>query len=72
MGGVKMKLVYTMLLVAGLIPSVALADYAADKKKYDECVTQVKKDYPVPPGNINAQNQMVRETCGSAPTPPSK
>lgn len=61
-----------MLIFAVFLPSAALADYKADKKKYDDCVAKVKKDYPVPPGNVNARNQMIRNDCGTAPTPPKK
>lgn len=31
--------------------------------EYDKCVERVKKDYPVPPGNINEQNQMIEMEC---------
>lgn len=31
--------------------------------EYDKCVEKVKRDYPVPPGNINAQNQMIEQEC---------
>ena len=67
-----MKTIITVLLAFGLLPAIAFADYASDKMKYDECVAKVKKDYPVPPGNVNAQNQMIRDECGSPPTPPKK
>ena len=36
-----------------------------NKESYAECVARVKRDYPVPPGNINEQNQMIKEECGS-------
>ena len=34
------------------------------QETYSECVARVKRDYPVPPGNINEQNQMIRVDCG--------
>jgi hypothetical protein len=37
---------------------------AAHAETYAECVARVKKDYPVPPGNINAQKQMIEQECG--------
>jgi hypothetical protein len=54
------------------VAAVASADYKADKKKYDDCVTKTKKDYPVPPGNINEQKQMIKNDCGEAPKPPDQ
>ena len=59
-----------LLILLPLVPAVASADYEADKKKYDACVAKVKKDYPVPPGNVNAQNQMIKDECGEAPKKP--
>ncbi len=50
--------------------AVCFGDYASDKKKYDECVAKVKKDYPVPNGNANTQRQMIQMECGNPPTPP--
>lgn len=67
-----MKAIASVFLVWSLASAVALADYDADKKKYDRCVAKVKKDYPVPPGNVNAQKQLIREDCGNPPTPPKK
>ena len=64
------KVAKLLFLLLPLVPAVVSADYAADKKKYDECVAKVKKDYPVPPGNVNARNQLIKNECGEAPTPP--
>lgn len=33
-------------------------------ENYAQCVARVKRDYPVPPGNINTQNQMISDECG--------
>ena len=65
----NMKIAKLFLLVA-FIPAVALADYEEDKKKYDECVAKVKRDYPLPPASINALKQLIASLCGPAPTPP--
>lgn len=54
------------MLLASIVPAIALAS-SEEKKEYDDCVARVKKDYPVPPGNVNAQNQMIRQECGSPP-----
>lgn len=35
----------------------------AAKDDYSSCVDRVKRDYPVPPGNINAQRQMIEVEC---------
>lgn len=66
-----MRIARLFLLVA-FIPAVALADYEADKKKYDDCVAKVKRDYPLPPASINALKQLVASLCGTAPTPPER
>ena len=66
-----MKLVAILALLIA-VPSVAFGDYPADKKKYDDCVAKVKKDYPVPNGNINTQNRMIQDECGNPPQPPKK
>ena len=63
------KLLPLLLLFVG---SVASADYKADKKKYDDCVAKTKKDYPVPPGNVNEQKQLIKNDCGDAPKPPDQ
>jgi hypothetical protein len=63
-----MKIAKLFLFVA-FIPVVALANYEEDKKKYDECVAKVKRDYPLPPASINALKQLVASLCGPAPTP---
>jgi hypothetical protein len=57
-------------VLVALMATTLFADYAEDKKKYDACVAKVKKDYPVPPGNVNAQKQMIENECGKPPTPP--
>ena len=65
-----MKLAKLSLLVA-FVPTVALADYEDEKKKYDECVAKVKKDHALPPASINALKQLVASLCGPAPKPPA-
>lgn len=62
------KLLFLLLL---LVAVVASADYKEDKKKYDDCVAKIKKDYPVPPGNVNELKQLIKNDCGEAPKPPS-
>jgi hypothetical protein len=64
-----MKIARLFLLIA-FFPSVAEADYDADKKQYDECVEKVKRDHALPPASINAQRQLIRSLCGEAPKPP--
>ena len=59
-----------LILVAALAHTATGGDYEADKKKYEACVAKVKKDYPVPPGNVNAQTEMIQNDCGSPPVPP--
>jgi hypothetical protein len=67
---VQHGLAWCFLLVA-FVPSVALGDYEEDKKKYDDCVAKVKRDYPLPPASINALKQLIVSLCGAAPTPPA-
>ena len=31
---------------------------------YGDCAARVRREYKVPPGNINAQNQMIQQECG--------
>ena len=38
-----------LFFLAAMVPAVAFADYAADKKKYDECVATQRLAFPVPP-----------------------
>ena len=38
-----------LFFLAAIVPAVAFADYAADKKKYDECVATQRLAFPVPP-----------------------
>jgi hypothetical protein len=33
------------------------------KTSQQSCEEKIKKDYPVPPGNINAQKQMIEQEC---------
>ncbi len=65
-----MKIAKAFFLVA-FVPSVALADYEEDKKKYDECVAKVKRDHVLPPASMNALKQLVFSLCGQAPKPPA-
>lgn len=60
-----------ILLSLIFVPSVALADYDEDKKKYDECVEKVKKEHALPPASMNALKQLVLSLCGPAPKPPT-
>ncbi len=59
-----------LLLLVSFYPVGALADYQADKKKYDECVAKVKKEYSLPPASVNPAKQSIASLCGPAPTPP--
>jgi hypothetical protein len=63
-------LIEPLLLIIVLSHTAVSGDYGADKKKYDACVAQVKKDYPVPNGNVNTQKAMIQHDCGSPPVPP--
>ena len=65
-----MKIARLFLLVS-FFPAVALADYKTDKKKYDACVAQVKKEHTLPGANINSLKQSIDSLCGPAPTPPA-
>jgi hypothetical protein len=56
-----------LFLLAAFVPAVALGDYAADKKKYDECVAIQKRAYPVPPNIPYWVEGNIREACGPAP-----
>ena len=69
-GAANMKIAKVFLLIA-FVPSVALADYEEDKKKYDECVAKVKREYVLAPASINALRQLVISLCGQAPKPPA-
>ena len=60
-----------LFLLIAFVPTLVLADYEADKKKYDECVEKVKKENPLPPASMNALKQLVLSLCGPAPTPPA-
>lgn len=51
------------------VPTIASADYAADKKKYDECVTTRKIELPLP-HNSNYLEANILKFCGYPPTPP--
>jgi hypothetical protein len=42
------------------------------KETYAQCVARVKREYPVPPGNINEQNQLIEQECGDLPHDPAK
>ena len=56
-----------LLVVAFLMTSAfSCGQSDADKSDgdYASCAARVRRDYPVPPGNKNAQDQMIREECG--------
>ncbi len=40
------------------------SDASTSGETYAQCVARVKKDYPVPPGNVNAQKQKIELECG--------
>lgn len=63
---------FSAVVIVVTITASLFADYPADKKKYDECVARVRKDYPVPPGNANALSQMIKNECGDPPKPPAR
>lgn len=37
-----------------------------NKSARQQCIDRVRRDYPVPPGNVNEQNQMIRDECGGS------
>jgi uncharacterized protein YceK len=58
------KVIFLTLLLANLSGCGLITD--SDSKAtgdYASCVAKVRQDYPVPPGNINAQNQMIANDC---------
>lgn len=64
----KKHFISAATLVALLaISSPVSAEDSPELKKWKECVAKVKKDYPVPPGNVNTQKQMIEQECGKKP-----
>lgn len=47
--------------------SPASAEDSPELKKWNACAAQVRKDYPVPPGNVNTQQQLIEQECGKKP-----
>lgn len=65
-----LKYAASLTVIATLVAAVTPV-FAADTpelKKWKECAAKVRKDYPVPPGNINALNQLIKEQCGDRPS----
>ncbi len=59
-----------LFFLAAVVPAAALGDYAADRKKYDECVATQRLAYPVPPNIPYWVEGNIREACGLAPIAP--
>ena len=59
-----------LFFLATIVPAVAFADYAADKKKYDECVATQRLAFPVPPNIPYWVEGNIREACGLVPIAP--
>lgn len=56
------------LLFAGAVPADAQGDRMQAMKAWKECMTNVRKAYPVPPGNMNELNQRIQDQCGPRPS----
>jgi len=52
-----------------LTPTVASADYPADKKKYDDCVARERDRNAGSVASTYIESN-IRINCGEAPTPP--
>lgn len=59
-------LLVALVALSFLVTDASAAD-TAKLKEYKACVAKVKKDYPVPPGNVNTRNQMIKQECGKRP-----
>lgn len=55
------------LVLATAAPAVA-QDRMQAMKAWKECMANVRKDYPVPPGNMNELNQRIQNQCGPRPS----
>ena len=56
-------------LLAACATPIASADYAADKKKYDECVGKERERAGGAPASAYVEAN-IRNFCGYPPTPP--
>lgn len=52
-----------LLLAQNTSVSCGPAPPTSGGSEYERCVEQVKREYPVPNGNINVQNQMIEQRC---------
>jgi hypothetical protein len=55
------------ILLTALPTAAAEAEDSTALKQWKKCEAQVRKDYPVPPGNVNTLKQMIELTCGAKP-----
>lgn len=57
------------LVLAASVPAAAQDnDRMAAMKAWKDCMTSVRKNYPVPPGTMNELNQRIKEQCGPRPS----
>ena len=66
--GVRVHAAHNSIEVLASAAKELTADSEAAKRTetYAQCVARVKREYPVPPGNINAQKQMIELQCGTS------
>ena len=53
---------------ACLLCSPALANDSPALANWKQCAANVRKDYPVPPGNVEQLKMLIEEECGPRPT----
>lgn len=59
----------TALIFAAAQPAAAQGkDKMTAMKAWKECMQNVRRDYPVPPGNMNELNQRIQNQCGPRPS----
>lgn len=63
------KVLICVIALAAMSVGATQASAESDAlKAWKECAAKVRKDYPVPPGNVNELNMMIREECGDRPS----
>ncbi len=62
--------VMASLLAAASVPAAAQgnSDRMQAMKAWKECMMNVRKSYPVPPGNMQELNQRIQNQCGPRPS----
>ncbi len=68
-----MKRMSTLALLASLLvtasaPATAQSDRMEAMKAWKECMMNVRKSYPVPPGTMQELNQRIQNQCGPRPS----